>query len=229
MGIARVFACLSAALVLVLAVAPVAESPVAAQGKTITLSMLAGYKEDVLRANLPEFEKKTGIKVVVDAAPFGDLYKKQLLSLSTGGRYDVLFMDEPWIPPLSEFLQPLNERMKTLDTADFIPTTVASGAFQGTQYAVPVDPNVQLLVYRKDLFEQKGLKPPATWDELLADAKALHDPAKQQYGIAITASSDIQTALYMLLAMWSYSAELVDGGRAHVGMHDARRLRSARP
>ena len=122
-------------------------------------------------------------------------------------------MDEPWIPPLSEFLLPLNERMKTLDTADFVPTTVASGAFQGTQYAVPVDPNVQLLVYRKDLFEQKGLKPPATWDELLADAKAFHDPAKQQYGIAITASSDIQTALYMLLAMWSYGAELVDGGK----------------
>src|SRR5258706_413028 len=194
MRISRSVRHLAVAVLVVLAVASGADLPASAQGKTITLSMLAGYKEDVLRANLPEFEKKTGIKVVVDAAPFGDLYKKQLLSLSTGGgRYDVLFMDERWIPPLSEFLLPLNERMKTLDTADFIPTTVASGAFQGTQYAVPVDPNVQLLVYRKDLFEQKGLKPPATWDELLADAKALHDPAKQQYGIAITASSDIQT------------------------------------
>jgi ABC-type glycerol-3-phosphate transport system substrate-binding protein len=213
MRTSRSFAGVAAALLVVLAIAPIVDAPAAAQGKTITLSMLAGYKEDVLRANLPEFEKKTGIKVVVDAAPFGDLYKKQLLSLSTGGRYDVLFMDEPWVPPLSEFLLPLNERMKTLDTADFVPTTVASGAFQGTQYAVPVDPNVQLLVYRKDLFEQKGLKPPATWDELLADAKALHDPAKQQYGIAITASSDIQTALYMLLAMWSYGAELVDDGK----------------
>jgi multiple sugar transport system substrate-binding protein len=93
---------------------------------------------------------------------------------------------------------------------DFVPTTVASGAFQGKQYALPVDPNVQLLVYRKDLFEQKGLKPPATWDELLAAAKAFHEPAKQQYGIAITASSDIQTSLYLLLSMWSYGAELVD-------------------
>src|SRR5262245_9205491 len=185
MTIPRSVAAMAVALLVVLAIVPAAESPLVGQGKTITLSMLAGYKEDVLRANLPEFEEKTGIKVVVDAAPFGDLYKKQLLSLSTGGRYDVLFMDEPWIPPLSEFLLPLNERIKTLDVADFVPTTVASGAFQGTQYAVPVDPNVQLLVYRKDLFEQKGLKPPATWDELLADAKALHDPARQQYGIAI--------------------------------------------
>jgi len=200
-------------LVLALALSSTASPVWAQQGKSITLSMLAGYKEDVLRASLPEFEKKTGIKVVVDASPFGDLYKKQLLSLSTGGRYDVLFMDEPWIAPLSEFLLPLNERMKSLDLADFVPTTVASGAFQGTQYAVPVDPNVQLLVYRKDLFEQKGLKPPTTWDELVAAAKAFHDPSKQQYGIAITASSDIQTALYMLLAIWSYGGELVDNGR----------------
>jgi multiple sugar transport system substrate-binding protein len=189
-----------------------------AQGKTITMSMLAGYKEDVLRANLPEFEKKTGIKVVLDAAPFGDLYKKQLLSLSTGaGRYDAVFIDEPWVPPLSEFLVPLDERMRTLDVQDLIPTTLAAGAFQGKQYALPVDPNVQLLIYRKDLFEQKGLKVPATWDELLATAKALTDPAKQQYGIAVTASSDIQTCLYMLLAMWSYGAELVDAqGRGGV-------------
>jgi multiple sugar transport system substrate-binding protein len=187
-----------------------ADSTAWAQAKTITLSMLAGYKEDVLRANLPEFEKKTGIKVVVDASPFADMYKKNLLALSTGGRYDVLFLDEPWIPPLSEFLAPLDERVRSLDMQDFVPTTVSSGAFQGKQYALPVDPNVQILVYRKDLFEQKNLKPPATWDELLAAAKAFHDPAKEQYGIAITASSDIQTSLYLLLSMWSYGAELID-------------------
>jgi multiple sugar transport system substrate-binding protein len=201
---------LAAVIALAALVVVGASEPAGSQGKSITLSMLAGYKEDVLRANLPEFEKKTGIKVLVDASPFGDLYKKNLLALSTGGRYDVLFLDEPWVPPLSEFLVPLDERLRTMDMSDFIPTTVASGAFQGKQYALPVDPNVQLLVYRKDLLEQKGLKPPATWDELLATAKALTDPAKQQAGIAVTASSDIQTCLYMLVAMWSYGAELVD-------------------
>jgi ABC-type glycerol-3-phosphate transport system substrate-binding protein len=194
------------AAVVVLAVA----APAAGQGKTITLSMLAGFKEDVLRANLPDFEKKTGIKVLVDASPFADMYKKNLLALSTGGRFDVLFLDEPWIPPLSEFLAPLDERLRAHDMRDFIPTTVSAGAFQGKQYALPVDPNVQILVYRKDLFEQKGLKVPATFDDLLAAARALHDPAKQQYGLAITGSSDIQTSLYLLLAMWSHGAELID-------------------
>lgn len=204
--------------VAVLAAAILAAGPPAgAQTKTLSLSMLAGFKEDVLRANLPDFEKRTGIKVSIDAAPFDDLYKKQLLSLTTGARYDVVFMDEPWVPPLSEFLAPLDERAKALDLQDFVPTTLASGAFQGKQYALPVDPNVQLLVYRKDLFEQKGLKPPATWDDLLAAARTFHDPAKEHYGIAVTASSNIQTALYLLLSMWSQGAELVDArGRGGV-------------
>src|SRR5262245_20866948 len=134
-SVAGVAAVLLVVLAVVLALAPAADTPASAQGKTLTLSMLAGYKEDVLRANLPEFEKKTGIKVVVDAAPFGDLYKKQLLSLSTGGRYDVLFMDEPWIPPLSEFLLPLNERMRTRESACVGHKRVSSGEFSGRLWA----------------------------------------------------------------------------------------------
>jgi multiple sugar transport system substrate-binding protein len=198
-------------LVLTLAVAVllVADAAAWAQGKTISLSMLAGFKEDVLRANLPEFEKKTGIKVQVDVAPIEDLYKKQVLSLSTAARYDALFMDEPWIAPLSEFLLPLTERARGYDMTDFVPTALAAGAFQGVQYALPVDPNMQILTYRKDLFDQRGMKPPTTWDELLAAAKAFNDPAKEQYGIAIVASSNIQTCLYMLVSMWSQGAELV--------------------
>jgi ABC-type glycerol-3-phosphate transport system substrate-binding protein len=40
---------------------------------------------------------------------------------------------------------------------------------------------VQVLWYRKDLFKAAGLdpsKPPATWDELIADAKALAKDGK---------------------------------------------------
>ena len=198
--------------------------PAWAQTKILNLSMLAGFKEDVLRANLPDFEKRTGIKVVVDSAPLGELYQKQLLSLSTGARHDVYFMDEPSIPALAEFLLPLDERAKTIDMSDFIPTTVEAGSYNGKLYALPVDPNVQLLMYRKDLFEQKGLKPPTTWDELLKAAKALHDPAKQQYGFAFTAGTDPQTPLYLILLLWSYGAEVVDShGRAGVNTEAGRK------
>ena len=44
--------------------------------------------------------------------------------------------------------------------------------------AMPVNPNIPLLFYRKDLYEQKGLKVPETWDEFYANAKALHNPPR---------------------------------------------------
>lgn len=42
--------------------------------------------------------------------------------------------------------------------------------------AVPADGWGQLLLYRKDLFENKGLPVPERWDHILRAAKALHNP-----------------------------------------------------
>lgn len=54
--------------------------------------------------------------------------------------------------------------------------------------SVPSDAWGQLLVYRRDLFEQAGLEPPDTYERILAAAEALNDPAGQRFGI--TASTD---------------------------------------
>ena len=40
-------------------------------------------------------------------------------------------------------------------------------------------------VYRKDLYEAKGLKPADTYEQLVANAKALNDPANRTYGLAL--------------------------------------------
>ena len=182
----------------------------AAPGETISFAMLAGYKEDVLRANIGSFEQQTGIKVAIDASPYNDLYQKTLLSLSTSARrYDVMFMDEPWVPGLSSFLLPLGDVIKGIDLADFVPTTLASGRYKGKQYAMPVDPNVQVFIYRKDLFQQHNLGVPDTWDDVLRDAQTLNDPAKEMAGVVTTAGSDQQTGLYMLLLIWSYGGDVL--------------------
>jgi len=77
----------AAIAVVILAVALGLGSPAWSQGKSLTLSMLAGYKEDVLRANLPEFEKKSGIKVVVDAGAV-DARQVQLRCAEIAARFD---------------------------------------------------------------------------------------------------------------------------------------------
>lgn len=44
--------------------------------------------------------------------------------------------------------------------------------------------SVQLMYYRKDIFEEKNLTPPANYDELLEVCKALNDPENNFYAMA---------------------------------------------
>ncbi|HSB71494.1 MAG TPA: sugar ABC transporter substrate-binding protein [Candidatus Methylomirabilis sp.] len=45
--------------------------------------------------------------------------------------------------------------------------------FDGKYYGITHSPNTNLLIYRKDLFKQKGLKPPETWDDFIKVAQAM--------------------------------------------------------
>src|SRR5437588_228983 len=55
-------------------------------------------------------------------------------------------------------------------------------ASQHDQIAFPFAGYANVLAYRKDLYAAAGLKPPATMEELVADAIKLTDPAKKVYG-----------------------------------------------
>ena len=59
-----------------------------------------------------------------------------------------------------------------------------------TVYALPYATSVYGLWYRTDLFEEAGLEPPTNYEELLAAAEALTDPAAGIYGIAIPGSTN---------------------------------------
>ncbi|BCV22470.1 extracellular solute-binding protein [Moorella sp. Hama-1] len=182
-------------------------------GTQLSFLMLGNYKGDTAAKLIPQFEKETGIKVKMDLVPLNNLFDKMSVALaSKSGSYDVLFIDEPYIPALAQYLLPLDDFIKrdNLDPKQFIPTTWAAGAYQGKQYAIPVDANVPILFYRKDIFEEKGLKPPKTWSEAYELAKKLNDPGKDFYGYAIAGKKDIQTGINATMFLWSWGGEVLD-------------------
>jgi len=60
----------------------------------------------------------------------------------------------------------------------------------GGYYGVPISGWVQGIWYNDKLFKEKGLQPPTTWENILAAAKAFHDPQNQKYGIVVGTSKD---------------------------------------
>lgn len=61
--------------------------------------------------------------------------------------------------------------------------------FDGKYYGITHSPNTNLLIYRKDVFKQKELKPPATWDDFLKVAQAMMERDKDgrvtRYGLSL--------------------------------------------
>src|SRR5689334_17322938 len=84
---------------------------------------------------------------------------------------DIINMDTIWTPEFAEagWLRELKgeEQADALD--DVLDGPKNSVQWKGKTYGVPLNTNVQLLWYRKDLVP----KPPETWDEMIAMAKKL--------------------------------------------------------
>jgi len=158
-----------------------------AQGTEIRLLAIRAWFGDHWRANLAEFEKLTGIKVVIEDYPEDPFRQKLAVEMAGKSKsVDVFttgtmregrqFAGSGWYADLTPLINDPGATAASWDKNDFIEAVWKAHQFGGKQVAVPIQSNVQLLYYRKDLFDAAGLKPPKTLDELEAAAKKLHSP-----------------------------------------------------
>jgi len=94
--------------------------------------------------------------------------------------------------------------------------------------ALPLNVNNDLLYYRKDLFDEVGLKRPDTWEDVIEAAKTLHDPDKPIYGFVPRCADDPFYEWYHMLV--SFGGEVfVDwkGGDFTVRINDEHGLATA--
>ncbi len=71
----------------------------------------------------------------------------------------------------------------TAKISDYVPGFLDTAKFNGSIYAMPLDGETTGIFYRTDMFAAAGITdPPATWEDLQADAAKLTNPAAKQYG-----------------------------------------------
>ncbi|MEO6270228.1 MAG: extracellular solute-binding protein, partial [Lautropia sp.] len=157
------------------------------EGESISVAVIPASYFDNLGTLIPQFEALTGIQVRVEKVPPGQIRQKAMLDLSSKTRtyathaadpmYYPLYVANKWVEPLDQYLKDAS----LTDTAwfnydDILKAWREADSVDGKPYGIPYDGEVTLQVYRKDLYDAKGLKPAQTYDELLANAKALNDP-----------------------------------------------------
>jgi multiple sugar transport system substrate-binding protein len=113
----------------------------------------------------------------------------------------------------------LTDWMKAnIEMDDYVPAALASyGEYppgSGRYYGVPIMADVQVLIYRKDLFEQAGFEPAETWSELLEQAQFFKESDMVENGWAwfwcgsAACLDQLQSAWNEIL--WSFGGELWD-------------------
>jgi multiple sugar transport system substrate-binding protein len=139
-----------------------------------------------------EFGKATGAKVNVIAVPNDQILEKATLDVQSGANvYDVI---DYWYGLLGTLADDgtvidVTDRLEAdFDTADFLgalydPYTLS----EGRRWGVPYDGDTHVLFYNTEIFAKHGQKPPKTWDEYLATAKAITEAEKGNgvYGVAM--------------------------------------------
>ncbi|HSB82079.1 MAG TPA: sugar ABC transporter substrate-binding protein [Candidatus Methylomirabilis sp.] len=158
------------------------------KGKEIFLIFFKNPWDDEIVKYVPEFEALTGIKVKYEILP--EIQARQKLTVemtaASGGLDAFLsslhvekrrFWRAGWYEPLNMYLENKTLTPPDYDWNDFTPTAKAAVTQSDkTVSAIPsfVDPDI--LFYRKDIFQEKGLKPPKTMEEMEALAQKLHNP-----------------------------------------------------
>lgn len=204
-----------------------------AAGESITVAVIpASYFENLITL-LPQFEALTGIKVRAEKVPPGQIRQKALLDLSSktatyathaaDPMYYPLYVSNRWVEPLDHYLSnPKLTDPAWFDYEDIVKAWREADSIDGKPYGIPYDGEVTVQVYRKDLYDAKGLKPAQTYDELLANAKALNDPANRISGMALRGFAGAGQNMYIYPSLFrGFGGQWFDGKQVVVNSAQA--------
>ncbi|WP_075859753.1 ABC transporter substrate-binding protein [Carboxydothermus pertinax] len=158
----------------------------------VTLNALymkqAGYSEDDIRQMTEAFMKENpNIKVNLTFVPYEALHDKIVTSAAAGtGGFDVALVDCIWTPELAQagFIKDITGKIDQNLLNDIFPGVLSAVEYNGKLYGMPWLNDTKYLFYNKEILEKAGIKnPPATWDELLADARIIKNKGLVKYPI----------------------------------------------
>lgn len=163
-------------------------------GEKIEVLLTTNPTSELIKKRIGEFQEMTGITANLEIVPEQQQRQKQVIEFTSGNpSFDVT--DVSWhvqkrLFAKGKWLQPLNDMLKdpTLTFPDFDFADISKAAVEyatqadGAMDTLPQSIDYWILYLNKELFDSKGLKEPKTYAEMIAAAKALHDPSKNQFG-----------------------------------------------
>ncbi|KAI1315466.1 hypothetical protein EDD11_000747 [Mortierella claussenii] len=146
---------------------------------TLKIAVVGGPQYDRLYERLPLFEQETGIKVEIvyrgSHPELNDYLAATFQSSSSKVELDLVSTHIKYAPSQAHFLRELDLTQVTeQERAQFLRSALQASQTQDEKLMqLPRMVDSRVLFYRADIFEQLGLSPPKTWQDLLTIASAV--------------------------------------------------------
>jgi ABC-type glycerol-3-phosphate transport system substrate-binding protein len=120
----------------------------------------------------PEFEARTGMKLNFTQLQETPLRSKTGLELAAPSTdIDVIMMDFTFVAKYSAagYLEPLDDHLAKIPSyrsTDFIQAFLDGCSYEGKLYAVPINQDCSIMMYRADIFKELNLNVPKTFADL---------------------------------------------------------------
>lgn len=170
-----------------------------------------------------QYGKESGVKITLREFPYEGLKTAMTNAIQADAHpFDVYLLDEPWTGQFYEnnWVTPLNDIDPSyawdsgLIDYDHLPRWSAKdgvGNAEGKVMGLPVNGNVNVFVYRKDLYEELGLSVPKTFEDVVANAEKAKGKAKYGYVVRAQATTTGQSITYDFMPLlYSYGGDWYD-------------------
>ena len=137
-----------------------------------------------------EFEAASGISVEVIPVSESDLGTRATAAFAAGDLPDVIYHTLQYALPWTEAgildTDAATDVVNGLGVDTFSSGALSLAAVDGGYASVPVDGWTQMVVYRKDLFDDMGLAAPTSYANVVAAIAKLHNPPDMYGFVAAT-------------------------------------------
>jgi multiple sugar transport system substrate-binding protein len=164
-----------------------------------------------LNETAAEYERKTGVKVIMEHVPVAEAYPKTIASIKAGRAYDIVTVGEVTMAVLlagEGHCVPVTDIVKKVGLSDFGPKSL--WWFKNELYMYPYDYNFCYLFYRSDWYRERGIKPATTLGEFAEIVKAF--TAGDRFGWAHPLSTHATTNWAGVNVLWAHGVRLFGEG-----------------
>lgn len=189
---------------------------------------LVAYEDpvfDILKRNRPDIERFLGNRLHILTYPQSTYRDALAATLKGAAEIKVaapvlVAVPFPWLTELSGngYLHELQalQASGSFSGADFYDAAWQAGWANGKLYAIPLQPTLEFLWYRQDLFEAEGLNPPRSFDDVIRCASRLQRRSQERAGITWSAASGLPLAESFLQILGAQGEMVFDDGVLHV-------------